>query len=106
MNFATSSSSITLDSMLEVYREFTSRHPPASIAVSVRCNRAFIDELKKLAKAKATVIGSPATANPELILFGVKIIEDESVPPNVYYVKYADGHEEMVTPFGTFSREA
>lgn len=106
MNFTTSSSSTTLNSMLEVCREFARRHPPASIAVSVRCNRAFIDELKNLAKAKATVIGSPATANPELILFGVKIIEDESVPDGVHYVKYADGHEEMVTPFGTFSREA
>lgn len=51
-------------------------------------------------------VGSLATSNPELILLGMKIIEDESVPPNVYYVKYADGHEEMVTPFGTFSREA
>lgn len=106
MNFATNSSSTTLNSMLEVYREFTRQHPPSTIAVSVRCNREFIDELKKLAKNKATVIGSPATANPELILFGVKIIEDESVPDGVHYVKYADGHEEMVTPFGTFSREA
>lgn len=106
MNFTTSSSSITLDSLLEVYREFARRHPPASIAVSVRCNRAFIDELKKMTKAKATVVGSLATSNSELILFGVKIIEDESVPDGVHYVKYADGHEEMVTPFGTFSREA
>jgi hypothetical protein len=51
-------------------------------------------------------VGSLATSNPELILLGMKIIEDESVPDGVHYVKYADGHEEMVTPFGMFSREA
>ena len=106
MNCTTSDPSINFHSLIEFCREFASKHPPSSIMVSVRCNRAFIDNFMELAKDKATVVGANATANPELILFGVKIIEDESVPDCVYYVKYADGHEEMVTPFGTFSRDA
>ncbi len=106
MNFTTSSSSTTLNSLLEVCREFARQHPPSTIAVSVRCNREFIDKTMEYANRNSIQVGSLATANPELILFGVKIIEDESVPDGVHYVKYADGHEEMVTPFGTFSREA
>ncbi len=106
MSFTTSSSSTTLHSLLEVCREFARQHPPSTIAVSVRCNREFIDKLKSTANGKSTVIGTLATTSPELIVFGVKIIEDDSVLDGVHYVKYADGREEMVTPFGTFSREA
>ena len=62
MNYTTSYPSINFHSLLGVCREFARKHPPSNIAVSVRCNRAFIDNFMELEKDKETVIGMNETA--------------------------------------------
>lgn len=106
MNDTASTTSATMQSVLNAWEEFTRKFPPSRLPVSVRGNRAFIEKLRQVASKELASVTRPAPHMSNDNIYGLKIIEDESVPGDNHYIKYADGHEEMVTVLGTFERDA
>ncbi len=106
MSDTASTTSTTVQSLLKAVDEFTRKVPASRVAVSVRGNRALIEKLRLAARSVPANDTMPKRHVSSDNLYGLKLIEDERVPDFVHYIKYADGHEELVTMFGTFVREA
>lgn len=106
MSNTENATSTTMQSVLNALGAFTRKFPPSRLPVSVRGNRAFIDKLRQAARKELSSVTRPAPNMSSDSIYGLKIIEDESVAGDCHYIKYADGHEEWVTMFGTFVREA